>query len=176
MKQVIDTNVILVANGQHEDVSNDCIEKCIEELIEARKHVTVVDDGYRIIREYLHKTRPNQPKGPGDAFLKWLLNNQNNKSCVEAVRITEQSEHVFEEFPDVDLQNQFDPPDRKFIAVAHAHQDKPSILQAADCKWIDWWQRLADFGLHVRFICKQDVSRFYARKFPERTMPPLPGE
>jgi len=176
MKQVIDTNVILVANGQHDDVSSDCIEICILQLVEARKHVTVVDDGHRIIGEYLRKTKPNQPKGPGDSFLKWLLQNRMNTSCVEVVKITEYSEDVFEEFPDADLQNRFDPADRKFIAVAHAHPDKPVLLQAADCKWVDWWERLSNYGLHVKFLCKQDVARFYSRKFPERDMPSLPGE
>ena len=32
MKAVIDTNVLLVANGQHADVSPDCVAECVRRL------------------------------------------------------------------------------------------------------------------------------------------------
>lgn len=85
MKAVIDTNVLLVANGQHNDVSEDCAAECARRLDTIqRQGVVIVDDGFHILGEYLHKTRPNQPKGVGDSFLKWLLRHTSS-SRVELV-------------------------------------------------------------------------------------------
>lgn len=175
MKAVIDTNVLLVANQQHEGVSPNCIVECTRQLISIQQTgVTVIDDGYRILGEYQNKTHPNQPKGPGDVFLKWLLRNTANPRHVELVRITETADSEFAEFPDQKLQPAFDPPDRKFAAVANAHPEKPPIWQAADCKWVDWWSRLKAQGISVEFLCTNDASNFYKKKFPEKPLPVFP--
>ena len=172
---VIDTNVLLVANGRHEDVSDACRKACIERLLAQQKDgITVIDDGYRILSEYGNRTHPNQPKGVGDAFLKWLLQNQGNAMRVHKVAINETAPNEFAEFPDATLQPRFDASDRKFAAVAHAHTDKPPIWQAADCKWLDWWPALEAKGVHVEFVCPDDVRRFYTKTFPKRTIPGLP--
>jgi hypothetical protein len=174
---VIDTNVLLVANGSHPDVSDDCVAECVKRLLAQQQvGVTVIDDAYRILSEYQHKTHPNQPKGVGDAFLKWLLQNQGNPARVHRVSITETAKDVYEEFPDKELQPRFDPPDRKFVAVASAHPDKPPVWQAADCKWMDWWPRLRQHGVNVEFLCPADALAFYRRKFPKRRVPPLPRD
>lgn len=175
MKAVIDTNVLLVANGQHADVSPECVAECVQRLQSLQvQGITVIDDGYRILAEYQKKTRVNPPKGVGDVFLKWLLRNAGNTHRVEAVQINETVEDQFAEFPDTTLQMRFDPPDRVFVAVANAHPEKPPIWQAADCKWLDWWPTLDVYGVVVRFICAADVCRFYQAKFPDRSLPALP--
>ena len=179
-KVVIDTNVLLVANEQHTDVSPDCIVTCTQRLLDIQKSDTVIiDDEFRIIGEYLHKTEPNQskpnrPKGVGDVFLKWLLRNQGNSRHVESVHITEAATDHFAEFPDQSLQPVFDAPDRKFPAVANGHPDKPAILQAADCKWLDWSPALKHKGIKIEFLCPDDVCRFYGKKFPGKAVPDLP--
>lgn len=175
MKAVIDTNVLLVANRQHADVSPDCVKECINRLLAIqRQGVTVVDDGYRILSEYLHKTHPNQPKGTGDVFLKWLLRNVGNTVRVEQIRLTETAKDEFTEFPDQTLQARFDAPDRKFAAVAYAHPDKPPVWQAADCKWLDWWPALSEKEVRVEFLCPEDAGAFYRKKFPYKPIPALP--
>jgi hypothetical protein len=165
MKQVIDTNVILVANGKHSDASPACQIECIQQLHVAKKSVTVVDSQYRILGEYLNKTRPNQPKGPGDVFLKWLLQNTANKKHVETVDITEQRSESFVEFPDQSLQAEFDAADRKFVAVANKHPDKPTILEAVACKWLP---------VVATIIPSRYQSRVFKQKFPNEVVPPLP--
>lgn len=175
MKRVIDTNVLLVANAQHPDVSPECTAECIRQLQAVQKGgTTVIDDEYRILGEYQHKTRSRQPKGTGDVFLKWLLRNTGNPMRVEQVAITETAPGLYAEFPDPALQPHFDPPDRVFPAVANAHPEKPRILQAADCKWMDWWQPLAAYGITIDFLCPRDVCDFYAHKFPGKPVPALP--
>jgi hypothetical protein len=174
---VIDTNVLLVANGSHADVSPQCRQACVERLLaRQREGVVVIDDAYRILREYQNKTQPNQPKGVGDVFLKWLLQNVANGQRVHQVSITETGTNEYAEFPDPALQPEFDAPDRKFAAVASAHPDKPPVWQAADSKWLNWWGRLAAKGVRVQFVCPKDASRFYAKKFPGAAAPPFPED
>ena len=72
------------------------------------------------------------------------------------------------------LEPQFDAPDRKFAAVAHAHPGKPPVWQAADSKWLNWWPALAAQGVRVDFLCPDDACRFYAKKFPNKPAPSLP--
>lgn len=175
VRAVIDTNVLLVANGSHEDISDECRKRCIERLLAQKlRGKTVIDDCFHILREYQNKTHPNQPKGVGDVFLKWLLQNQRNGSHVEQVTITEIEANRYEEFPDEELEACFDPPDRKFVAVSNAHPEKPTILQAADCKWLDWWEALADHDVKVEFLCPDDACRFYTAKFPDNAPPSVP--
>jgi hypothetical protein len=174
-RAVIDTNVLLVANGSHPDVSDECRIECVQRLaFQKQQGVTVIDDCFHILREYQNKTHPNRPKGVGDAFLKWLFQNQKTLARVEQVTITEIGENRYSEFPDAELEKCFDPPDRKFVAVSNAHPHKPPILQAADSKWLDWWQPLSHHGIAVDFLCPDDACRFYIGKFPENDRPKFP--
>lgn len=171
---VIDTNVLLVANQQHEDISEECVLACTQKLLWAKQQgIVVIDDAYRIISEYCNKPDVNGPR-VGDVFLKWLLQNQSNPKCVNKVPITETDEDHFAEFPDQALQPQFDAPDRKFPAVANAHADKPPVMQAADCKWLNWWPALHAAGIVVDFVCPVDVCGFYGNKFPGQPVPAMP--
>lgn len=175
MKAVIDTNVLLVANGQHADVSTDCVTECVHRLQAMEKAgVTVIDDGYRILKEYQHRTSLYPPKGVGDVFLKWLLRQAGNPARVELVSLTELAENCFAEFPDPVLEHAFDAPDRKFVAVANAHPEKPSVWQASDSKWLDWWPALRTKGIRVEFLCPDDVCEIYSKKFPSNPFPGLP--
>ena len=175
MRAVVDTNVVLVANGSHADVSPDCVIACIDRLESLMKNGRVViDDAYRILGEYQNKTSPMKDKGPGDVFVRWLLKNNTNRRHVEQVALTELTADIFNEFPDAALQTAIDPPDRKFLATAAAHPSRPAVWQASDSEWLDWWQPLKAAGVTVEFLCPDDVCRFYAGKFPGRAVPALP--
>ena len=172
---VIDTNVLLVANGSHPDTSARCRMACVSRLLAHQQAgVVVIDDAYRILGEYQNKTRPNQPKGVGDAFLKWLLQNCATVTRVHQVTIHETRPDEFAEFPDHGLQPDFDAPDRKFAAVANAHPAKPPVWQAADSKWLNWWPQLQAADVRVEFLCPDDALRFHAKKFPKAPVPALP--
>lgn len=175
MKAVIDTNVLRVAAKQHKDVSDECVANCVKQLLTMQKGgVVFIDDDYKILGEYLKNPSLTKSNESGGKFLKWLLQNQCNSLRVVQVPITETAPDYFSEFPDQALQNVFDPPDRKFVAVANAHPDKPHVWQAADCKWLNWWQTLHAHGVEVKFLCGDDVCRFYRNKFPAEIVPPLP--
>lgn len=171
---VIDTNVLLVANGGHADVSQACRLSCIEALHDATQSRTpVIDDAFLILGEYLHKLQPGRGKGVGDVFLKWLLQHAASPG-VDRVTVHATGIDRYAEFPDRALQDIFDPSDRKFVAVAHAHPEHPPIWQAADSKWLDWWPALARAGVKVSFLCPDDACRFHLHKFPDRPCPALP--
>lgn len=165
MTLVVDTNVILVANRQHADVSEACIVTCAKRLREIMKTGRIaIDDSYQILKEYQNKTLSHVGKGPGDTFVKWLLRNNANASRCDQVTLVDHPERGFESFPDDPRLASFDPPDRKFVAVAAAHSQRPSIFQAADSKWLGWAPALADHGLTVEFLCPKDIQSFDEKK------------
>lgn len=162
---VIDTNIVLVANGQHPDVSPDCVITCVLALQSVmREGKLTIDDGFLILREYQNKTQPKVGNRPGDAFVKWVLNNHSNTKHIEKVTLLEHDERGFETFPeDSELEN-FDSSDRKFVAVSAGHPEKPCISQAADSKWVAWAPALKRFGIEVDFLCEADIQSFHQKK------------
>jgi hypothetical protein len=159
---VVDTNVILVAEGLHADISLDCQAACVRRLMAIQDKARVVlDDDYRILGEYRHKIDPNRRKGVGQVFLKWLLRNPGRQV---SVALEEHTERGFVSFPEDDGLRNFDPADRKFVAVAAACTERPFILQAADSKWLGWSTSLKRHGIQVEFICMEDVQRFRRQK------------
>ena len=165
---MVDTNVPIAANGGDE-VPPDCALACagaLREVLEYRRRLAL-DDGWRIIGEYMHKLRADGQPGWGDRFLKWVLNHQASAACCELVTITPRAEDAgeFEEFPSAPGLETFDPSDRKFVAVANAHAEKPPILQALDSKWLGWKEALADAGISVEFLCPEQIKATYEKKF-----------
>ncbi len=172
---VVDTNVINVANDTHPDVSPECVLECVKRLDDLKRGGSIaIDDAYRILGEYMHKTNPKKGQGVGDGFVKWLLTKLGDTKRVHLVPLTEFAGERFAEFPDPVLEDVFDPSDRKFVAVANAHPSNPHIWQAADSKWLDWWPELKANGVIVEFLSADDVCRFYKKKFPRKPVPALP--
>lgn len=175
LEVVVDTNVLLVAEGKHPDVSEECVLACVSRLQKIMQDETVVvDDGYRILGEYQNKLDASRGKGVGTIFLKWILQRHANVRHVVQVSVNEYAKDRYAEFPVPSLEADFDPPDRRFPAVSNAHPAKPTILQAVDCKWLRWWPDLQAAGINVQFLCPDDVCRFYRNKFPDEVVPGLP--
>lgn len=166
MTSIVDTNVILVANGQHSDVSPDCVTACairLQAIMSGQR--IALDDAFEILLEYQNKTSPKTANRPGDAFVKWALQNNANPKWCDLVALTPNDDRVYDSFPKDARLNNFDLPDRKFVAVAAAHDEHPTILQAADSKWIGWEPALKDHGISVEFLCPADIQRFHSNKF-----------
>ena len=159
---IVDTNVPKVANGFSEQASEDCVEICVERLeqITTGEMKLALDDQRRIIDEYRRQLNPSGQPGFGDAFLKWVEINWTNPERCDLVEITPVVglEINFEEFPDDPALKKFDEDDRKFIAVACAHRDRPPILQAVDGKWRDFLDALHENGVTVEYLCEDDTQ------------------
>ncbi|HET8870536.1 MAG TPA: hypothetical protein VFM48_08825 [Aquabacterium sp.] len=163
---VVDTNVILVANGQHQGVDAASTEVCarwLEALMQTGR--LALDDRHEIIGEYLHKTHASDGAGVGDAFLRWVLHNQDNPARIDLVSVEPDARRGYVAFPDDPRLARFDASDRKFVAVARSHPECPAIWQATDSKWLDWAPALADHGVQVRFLCTSVVAAFHRHKF-----------
>lgn len=167
---VVDTNVPIIANGQ--SGSPDCQLQCAGELLEitADRARVAIDDGGEILREYMRYLSHSGQPGVGDAFFRWLFDNQAVLERCEKVDIPCRSNDPtdFEHFPDHPRLKGFDPSDKKFVAVARAHPERPSILEAADAKFIGWASALAEEGVAIRFLCEEDLQRIYEEKVRRR--------
>jgi hypothetical protein len=163
---VIDTNVLLVADGQTESMSGGCRIECIERLDRVRQTEQVVlDRGWIIFAEYQKKLKPNGAPTAGNAFLKWLLQTQDRTVSWVTITPTDNALTMFVEFPpDKALEAGFDPDDRKFVAAANADPKCNSILEAADTKWLEWEEALAAHGIVVEFLCRTELEQIHARK------------
>jgi len=167
MKSVIDTNVPVVANGRSQQASPECVKTCAVRLGElTQKGQLVLDDKWLIIGEYTANLRSSGQPGVGDAFLKWVLTNCHNPKLCEQVAITPKNsgQTDFEEFPSDPELKDFDPEDRKFVAVASAHPERPPILQAVDAKWWQMKEHLLKAGITVNFLCEEDIKSILHRK------------
>lgn len=163
--EIVDTNVVLVANGQHEGVSPECVAACALRLQKIMQGGRIaLDSQFLILQEYLNKTTPKLGARPGDAFVKWVLQNRANANRVDCIPIVENASRGFDSFPENEDLEDFDPPDRKFVAVACAHPSLPPILQAADSKWLGWLDALNMHSVEVDFLCPEDIKRFQSNK------------
>ena len=77
----------------------------------------------------------------------------------------DQEQTQFAEFPpDAALEAAFDPADRKFVAAANAHPEKPPILESADSKWLGWEPALAAHGIRLEVLCRCELEAIRKRK------------
>ena len=157
---VVDTNVPLVANGKADQASLKCEDACVRKLIQVQAGCrTLVDDKRLIFKEYLKRLSLSGQPGLGDAFFKWLWENQANPQHCCIVPVTVHDGRGFAEFPDDTRLDSFDPSDRKFVAVALASGSSPKVLNAADTGWWVHRQALEENGVDVVFLCPELMER-----------------
>jgi hypothetical protein len=155
MTFVVDTNVIVVANGRDVgQVTPLCVLRCVERLGKIRKNERIaLDRGYEILDEYFKKANRSGQPGAGDAFAKWVFDNQWNVTHCDLVEITPMSDGGYREFPADPQLVRFHLKDRKFVAVSVLHPERPHILYAADSDWDDFLGVLAENGIVVHSLC-----------------------
>ncbi|MCS6889192.1 hypothetical protein [Chloroflexus sp.] len=157
---IVDTNVPITANGDAAQASPECRLACIRALGIARSQQRIaLDQLGLILQEYRRHLSPRGQPGVGDAFFKWLWNNQANSQVCTIVEITPSSDdREFAEFPADPRLHHFDRSDRKFVAVARAHPDHPPIINAVDTDWYVYQQELATHQVMVENVC--DLQQF----------------
>jgi hypothetical protein len=134
-----------------------CVQACATALHEiTRTGLLVIDAGGLIFDEYkAHLSFAGQP-GAGDYFFKWLSDNRYKPDRVAQVTLDGDPirQGEFSAFPDDPALATFDRSDRKFVAVALAHPDRPPILNAVDRDWSDHRVALERNGVRIRFLCE----------------------
>ncbi len=167
---VVDTGVLIIANGREAGIDPDCVRACLDALEAIQKGGNLVlDDRMLIFREYQGYGSFSGQPGVGDAFFEWTFNNLYNTAVVEQVQLTDQAERVFAEFPDHPDLAKFDRADRKFVATALKSANVPTLLIAVDSDWWDNRQALADNGVNIQFLCSAQLQKARApgRKKPK---------
>ena len=168
-KCLVDTNVPKTANLAI-DPAKIPIElvACVSACVEAVEHVVkkgglVIDSGDDIFDEYRQQLSMKGQPGVGDRFMKWVHDNRWKLPTKDRVTITKNGES-YNEFPDHKGLIKFDDSDRKFIAVANAHSEKPPILEATDSKWWGWKDALSEVGITVHFLCPDYAKTKFSEK------------
>jgi hypothetical protein len=163
---IIDTNVLLIAQREGEQMSDSCVLACIDfiESIFSNKFTVVIDDHFEILKEYQLKLNNKGQKKYGDRLLHWIYANQGNPNLVKIVPITPVGNYDFEEFPTVLNSIAFDNSDKKFVAVSISNNNQAPIVQCSDSKWIGWEENLAGEGVQIHFLCRDELTIIYERK------------
>ena len=152
---VVDTNVAIVANGRGTHANIQCQLECVKEIRSlVESGVVAVDDKGLIIGEYKRRLNFSGAPGVGDVFLRHVFNNQYIGDRVQRVTVTRSDDNRrgFEELPD----NDFDPSDRKFLAVAVVAN--AAVLNAVDSDWSEHEALMEDLGVNVEELCPQHIA------------------
>ena len=164
---VVDTNVPVNANKafvDNPDVSRELLDACVDAIVHVMENnALIIDSTGEIFEEYMDNLDLSGQPGVGDKFVKWVHYNQWTLPEDNRVAISPVGES-YREFPKHDGLSHFDRSDRKFVAVANAHPEKPSILQASDSKWVGWEAALKEVGIDVFFLDRKYVEETYKKK------------
>lgn len=171
-KFIIDTNVALLAGTPVSKIPSEeliCAQKCvrfINDFLNNPESKIVLDRDGRILREYksVYAKLGSQPS-LASAFHRWVCTRiTKDIDPMDFVELHEISQNVFKEYPDDERIKKFDPSDRKFIAVANAHQEHPAIIEGSDCKWWGIRQALEELGIKVTFMDESYIKMKYEQK------------
>lgn len=133
-KYIVDTNVPKIANQQVDILAIPenmlgCVLACVEKIqqIISGKQILVLDEAGEIFEEYRKQLSMSGQPGIGDAFMQWVHDRQ--WMACERVAITKTGA-IYHAFPTVPALEDFDKSDRKFVALANTHPEKPPIVAA----------------------------------------------
>ncbi len=162
---LIDTNVLIAANGEQDGIPDSCVEKAIESLEMIKDNsVTVLDDKGLILKEYMNNLGFAGQPGPGHYFAKWIFDNQANRHECEQVPITPiPRPPYFNEFPNDPALDSFDKSDRKFAAAAISKGGMTPIKNATDSDWWIFENALKRNKIQVQFICPEIIKNWKRR-------------
>lgn len=162
LSDIVDTNVPLVTklpDGHPQELVDAC-EELLESIME-QDLVVVTDDGGEIVEEYFHKLSRSGQDTLGDIFAKWVFNRRCWWDASAKPDIEPQGDCIYGVL--AGDHDDFDPSDRKFIAVAKV--SGAPIHQATDTKWLDWGDALRRHNVVVRYVHEPSIRAAYQEKF-----------
>ncbi|MCY3824768.1 MAG: hypothetical protein OXG62_12985 [Nitrospinae bacterium] len=150
---VVDTNVLIVANGRDDTPADlECEDACINLLLEASKgRKTVLLDTSELIMDEYGRRCSYTGTPVGNMFYKYLNDFEHSTSKIIHILIqqTPDEEGGFVNLPP----NDFDPDDRKFLAVAKAGDGR--VVNATDSDWSEHADFIESLGVRVIELCPQ---------------------
>ncbi|MFC1960727.1 hypothetical protein ACFLYO_08455 [Chloroflexota bacterium] len=162
---VVDTNVWVMVDKAIAEVNTtaelDCIETCqkwLQDFINRPADRLVLDNQYMILGEY----RDNIKRGRlSDDMLRKLEDQPRNRLIEIPIACDEDGYAIV---PDSLVEAEFDPSDRKFVAVALAHDPTPPIINATDSDWEEKSDAIKQCGIVVIECCPDCVAETLANK------------
>ncbi|WP_043625175.1 hypothetical protein [Nonomuraea candida] len=149
---MIDTNVLIVANGKAHHVGSACVESAIALLEHTESRgIVVLDSSWLIFEEYERYCSFKGQPGVGDRFFLHLHHRQADRRHVHRVDITPDGRGSFEEVPEG--LRAFDPSDHKFVATVVADGRQAVVVNCADSDWREAEQELKQNGITVVELC-----------------------
>jgi hypothetical protein len=154
---VIDTNVLVVANGRADHADDTCRLRSARALLEVeRKRSLVLDWGWEILREYSkHVSVVGEPEA-GDRFFQWAA----SSAHIRRVSINEHPDRAYREFPSDPRLKRFDWSDRKFVAATvSSGTEDTELVNAVDSDYSLHRTALKDAGVSVNELCPSLIER-----------------
>ncbi len=161
-RAVVDTNVLVAANGRDTHVEESCQLRCVEELARlareelAREEVVCVDDRWLIMREYENRTRQTGQPRPRTVFYKHLCKKMGDSKSV-CLTPVDPRDAEGRDFADPVLPPNNLKKDAKFLAVAV--KASAAIVNAADSDWAEQRELTDRLRVDVRQLCPQHATR-----------------
>ena len=140
MANIIDVNILVTANGKGEISTSKEQLKCVRFLEKAQQELLLLDDEYEIYKEYQKYNSYKGQPGLGDAFFKYVHENQAVINRIKKVGCGSFSDEGYDIVP-TELKG-FDRSDHKYLACGIAVGCKVGIFNATDSDWADWKVRI----------------------------------
>jgi hypothetical protein len=159
-RAVIDANVPIVANGRDGNYDLACQAACVEAIMQVMKRgTTFIDDGGAILAEYTRYLYFRGQPGVGDAFFRFIMQNQGNRRRVRQINLpTQGATNDYVDFPSDPRLANFDRSDRVYAACARKAQ--VPVLNAVDSDWLDHRTALLENGITIVFLCGTDAGKW----------------
>ncbi len=156
-RSVVDTNVLVAANGRAPHVEVACQLQCVGELARiTREEVVCIDDKGLILREYQRRTEKEGQARPGTAFFKHVWQKMGDRNRVRLIPVDpidpEGRDFSHPVLPRNNLKK-----DAKFLAVAV--NASATIVNATDSDWAEHRELTEQLGVDVRQLCPQHAIR-----------------
>jgi hypothetical protein len=167
-KVVLDTNVPVMASVapnlcKDEDLvlQTKCMEY-IRQFTTNKDNKIVLDMGHEIMTEY--ENNINKNTSMGNLFFRWLYNYIAKIDWGDLLELQKDEGGRYKAFPYDDVTEKFDESDKKFVALANLHEEKPPIIEAADGKWLGYVEAFAKYGIKIEFLDYEYANKMYRKK------------
>jgi hypothetical protein len=163
--KIIDTNVFMAASGLADHITSDCERQALDLLVSflrGQSFKIVLDNLGEALKEYKRNLGVNSNSSTPftNQFLVHLFNHQYNPAFYVQVQITKVEggeEGDFKEFPADERLANFKRADRKWVAMAVAHQrqyDSPApIVYTVDKDWPSVANIVSNYDIQLECIC-----------------------
>lgn len=140
-------------------------EKCmsyIENLVNEKDSKLVLDIGYEIMTEY--RNNVCKDSNMGKIFFRWLYDYYSRIDNNDHIKLEKNDNGQYKDYPYYDDTKDFDESDKKYIALANAHSEKPPIIEATDGKWMGYESVFLRYDISIEFLDRNYAQRVYEKK------------